>query len=131
MWQRASMAGGGSGQMVETVLWTNPNPSASTGFAAQSASLSDDINNYEWIAVEYGRMHNALTDKNKVYWKVSDFKTFISTANRKCGGLTLVNNIRTFYYDNDTQAHFGANLSGGTATNTLNIPLYIYGCNIE
>ena len=131
MWKRANNSSGGGGQMVETVLWTNPNPSVATGFAAQAATLSDDINNYEWIAVEYARIYNALTSINKVYLKVSDYKTYRNIG--ICGALTLSNQHRNFYYDSDTQAHF-ANcyvVNGQQTINTGNIPLYIYGCNIE
>lgn len=133
MWKRGNNSSGGGGQMVETVLWTNSNPSAST-FAAQAATLSDDIDNYDYVCVEYARAYNQLTTINKVYYKVSDYKTFRYSTNSMCGGLsfyTAAIQIRAFYYDSDTQAHFGPNLQAGTAVNANNIPLYIYGCNIE
>ena len=125
--------GGGGGTMTETALWTNANPSATT-FAAQSASLSEDIDNYDWICVEYARAYNQLTTTNKVYYKVSDYKTFRYSSNTMCGGLSFYGSamqVRAFYYDSDTQAHFGPNLQAGSAVNGNNIPLNIYGCKIS
>ena len=126
--------GGGGGQMVETVLWTNSNPSASSGFAAQAVTLSDDIDNYDYICVEYARGYNYLTTKAKVFCSVSDFKTFGYSAGKQSLALGMYGNaaqFRAFYYDSDTQAHFGPNLQAGSAVNANNIPLYIYGCKIE
>ena len=133
MWKRGNNSSGGGGQMVETVLWTNSNPSAST-FAAQAATLSDDIDNYDYICVEYARTYNQLTTKSKVYYPVSDYKVYRYSNGNLCGGFGAYFNAyqnRPFYYDSDTQAHFGPNLQAGSAVNANNIPLYIYGCNIE
>ncbi|MCR4739183.1 MAG: hypothetical protein K5886_02850 [Lachnospiraceae bacterium] len=129
---RATIGNGGGGQMVETVLWTNNNPSPATGFAAQAAPLSDDINNYDFICVEYARVYSALSDKAKVYWKVSDYKSF-RNASGICGAITLHNQHRNFYYDNDTQAHFAHNyvVNGTQTVNQFNIPLCIYGCKVS
>jgi len=127
-------SGGGGGTMTETVLWTNSNPSSSSGFAAQAASLSDDIDNYDYICVEFARAYNYLTTKAKTYYLVSDFKTFGYSAGKQYGAFGIYGSaaqFRAFYYDSDTQAHFGANLQAGTAVNTNNIPLNIYGCKIS
>ena len=122
----------GGGTMTETVLWENSNPSATSGFAAQAAPLSDDINNYDFIAVEYAFSRTSLTNTSKVYYKVSDYKQFRATINYTFGAFGVqgtVVNARTFYYDSDTQAHFGENIrAGSTASNVNSIPLYIYGC---
>ncbi len=134
MWKRANNSSGGGGQMVETVLWTNSNPSAST-FAAQAVTLSEDIDNYDFIAIEYARAYNNLTSKNKVYYKVSDFKTFKSTGTYMTGALTIAaaaNQARICWYESDTSVRFGSNFTiNGTQTlNGNNIPLNVYGCKI-
>lgn len=47
---RVSKASGG--QPVETNLWTNPTPTAST-FAAQDVTLSEDIDDFDYIKITW------------------------------------------------------------------------------
>ena len=42
---------GGGGTLKETVLWTNGSPTAS--FAPQDVTLSDDIDNYDFLKIEF------------------------------------------------------------------------------
>ena len=43
--------GGNDEKYKETVLWTNPSPTAD--FAAQTITLSDSISNYKYIGIKY------------------------------------------------------------------------------
>lgn len=46
-----TQGGGGGAKVIETVLWTNPSPSSN--FSAQTVTLSDSIDNYDYIKVNY------------------------------------------------------------------------------
>lgn len=122
------MASGG--QMSETVLWTNPDPSSSSGFASQTVTLSDNIDNYDFICVEYARGYRYLDTKSKVYYKVSDYKTFAGGSVPK-GIFRISSYYRTFIYGSNIQVVFHdcyATSGTETAFNTYCTPLNIYGC---
>ena len=48
-----TIGGGGSGSGSWELLWTNPNPSDGSGFAAQTVPL--DLNNYTEVMIQYWR----------------------------------------------------------------------------
>lgn len=134
---RKKGGGGGSATWVETVLWQNPSPSSD--FAAQTVTLSDDINNYDYLKVSYVN-YNASAGTNdpyNIYISVSDFKTSRygdSTRHNTFtfGGLYVPSNnwyTRQMVYNTDTSVKFGACTQvGGTAVSGNNsVPLQIVG----
>ena len=126
-------SGGGGSGLTETQLWENSSPGATAGFTAKKVTLSGNIENYDYICVEYAKAYNALTTKAKVYWKVSDFQNFALSAGSLVGSISSMSNgptlnSRGVRYESATEVYFGASYAGGSTTNTWNIPLYIYGC---
>ena len=124
--------GGGGGKYTETSLWTNPSPSSD--FAAQTITLSDDMDNYEYIKIKYCfsasyNTGNYLSDyiisvdelKKSPYPEASGTARLnfslarMNTSNVAC--------YRKFYYASSTTVRFGS-----TDTNAL-IPFEILGLN--
>lgn len=69
---------GGGGALSETVLWTNPSPTAN--FASQEVTLSDDMTNYQYVAL-YWKYNKAGTKDIKMIIPVDDFiYTSVETA---------------------------------------------------
>lgn len=63
---------GGGGEQKETVLWTNPSPSAS--FTAGYITLSDSCFNYDAIKIEY----KVQTTSEKAISVISPKEVFVS-----------------------------------------------------
>lgn len=110
--------GGGGGSMTETTLWTNPNPTS--GFASQNITLSDNISNYDYIAINI-RIGNAAE-----YWTdifpASEMTGYTSGSNtRPLLGARHSNNYyyyRMLQYNSDTSLTIGdcvRNTANGTA----------------
>jgi len=141
MWKRANNSSSGGGQMVETLLWTNPDPTVpNTGFAAQTVTLLDDINNYDYISVECCRSRTNTSALRKVYYTVEEYKTFALAAGSRLGTVSdrynaSTNESRSFHYIDDISLRFNQCIaysgSGGTIVNTYLIPTNVYGCKIR
>ena len=124
---------GGGGSATETVLWTNGSPTAQ--FAPQDVTLSDDIDNYDFLKIEF--ISTASTGVNgSILVDVSDFKSMTNTANvagfafgLSSGADSLVSRKTT--YVSDTKIHIGNAYSyaGGT-NNARGIPLQIIGIKL-
>lgn len=129
--------GGGSATWVETILWANPSPSSD--FATQTVTLSDDINNYDYLKVSYknSTTYEGVNDPYSVLISVSDFKTSATGNSTRhnaftFGGLYAPTNTvwtRFLFYDTDTTAKFGGCTQIGSTGSTNNnaIPLQIVG----
>lgn len=130
---------GGGGTLKETVLWTNPSPTAN--FNRQSVTLSDDINNYDYIAVEYIYSKSSVdeTEKSKSIMSVTDFKkgNLGTLVSRTCMALGIINSSNTTYnrqvwYRDDTTIEISA-CYAMTSTATANgnaVPLQIIGIKL-
>ena len=127
---------------TETLLWTNPNRTAT--FNGKDVTLSESVDSFEYLKVVYA-YSTSTTDVNTfrtliipvwnlahtgyMYQRVSDSSTGYPAA------LCLHNseNIRRarnfWILTNGTQIHFFActNIGGSTSANTGCIPVYIYG----
>lgn len=121
---------GGGGTLSETVLWTNPSPTAS--FAGQTITLSSDINNFKYLKIVC-KLSTSNNTESSVMYAVDDFKNLIIGVGSLCGGLLGrpggTNLARRLGYASDTSIRFMQ--SGGigldyTDNNSL-IPLAIYG----
>lgn len=115
----------------ETTLWTNNAPTNT--FVNQTVSLSDDIDNYDYIKV-ICRVSTSDATEIKALYSVSDFKTY--TASKVWGSSTCqVSSYlysRLYYYSSDTALVFGhtwkyASGSGTTGDGYV-IPTSIVGC---
>ena len=127
----------GGGTMKETVLWTNPNTTAD--FAAQDITLSESIQNYDYIKVYIAFAKDALTSVWSELMPVNDFLNTVDVSGRGRGTLGIneisasyYSRYRHLYYKTDTTARFSnANTvqnSSATQTNNCLIPLRIVGC---
>lgn len=123
--------------MSETTLWTNSAPSSD--FAAQTVTLSDSIQNYDYIKVYIAFAKDALTSVWSELMPISDFLNTVVVSGRGRGvvGLCEVSassyiRYRNMYYETDTTIRFSnantvQNSSAGQTNNCL-IPLRVVGC---
>lgn len=130
--------GGGGGRYKETSLWTNSAPTS--GFAGQEVTLSDSIDNYKYIKINYAYAASYNTGKcnTSIIVSVDDFKkmTYNTSDRHNIGSLSVQNQAnvaynRILFYVSNTTVRFGTCYQQGTntASNTNNIPLEILGLN--
>lgn len=124
--------GGNGEQYTETVLWTNPSPTAD--FAAQTVTLSNSIDNYKYIKIKYcfSKSYNTGNYLSDYIISVDEFKkapypeaSGTARLNFSFARMNTSNvaGYRRFYYASSTTIRFGS-----TDTNAL-IPLEILGIN--
>lgn len=115
----------GGGAMTPTVLWTNPNSTAR--YSSGTATLSEDMNNYEYIELEFYR---TTTNHDEIFksgiYLVSDVITFSGNGKGRMiatfvgtGGNAIT---RTIAYVSNTSLSIGAS----SDTNAL-IPYRVVG----
>lgn len=126
----------GGGKYREYILWQNPSPSST--FAAQTVTLSDDIDNYDFLKIYYTN-HNSESGTNDPYSvliSVVDFKSSLPLNATRHNVVTLgsvapSNNryARHVLYDTDTTVNFGTTTQiGANSTTSVNvIPVQISG----
>ncbi len=124
----------GGGKMEETTLWTNSAP-AST-FAAQTITLSDDIDNYDYLKF-YVRLSTSNNKSNSILISVDDFKNTGNAANslnlaHSCYYAEAAIRNRHFFYGGDTSIGFGTCFNSGNSgsENTYLIPTKISGVKL-
>ena len=124
----------GGKKYTETSLWTNPSPTST--FASQTVSLSESIENFEYIKVKF-KYANGYDIYSSPIVLVSEFKTFKADSQRSglgTGGIFDASNnmySRCYWYINNTSVQFGAayRLNSTTAYNDNLIPIEILGLN--
>lgn len=89
-----TQGGGGGGKQTETVLWTNSSPTSN--FSAQNVTISDSVDNYDYIAITY-RASGSVADMATVVTSVSDLKKSVGNNST-----------------NHTAVEMGAEFSSGT-----------------
>lgn len=118
----------------ETTLWTNSSPSSN--YASDTVTLSSDIDNFDYIEVEF-KSHKSQSSTQKTLMSVADFKLaknsgFASqyTPRLAIGG-SYNNNatvaLRGVAYESDTQLIFGTCRAGTTTKNDYAIPVRVIG----
>jgi len=130
---------GGSGeQYTETVLWTNPDTSAT--FTAQNVTLSESMGNYKYIGIRfaYGTSYKTGEYISTLLETVADFRKFgYSTSVRRNGTAICISDAnnkayeRMCMYISDTSVRFGTcyQAASSTQANGNAIPLEILGVN--
>lgn len=123
-----------------TTLWTNPNPTASAGFAAQNVTLSDDVSNYDYIEFEFFQNVSKRDDIVIVAFSPEQLKNKYIGSNWYGSSATIFagNYYYTRYirYDSETSMYISSGLkaksgsSGSTFANSI-IPNKIYGIKYE
>lgn len=120
------------GGSTETVLWTNNSPSSN--FAAQTVTLSQSIDNFDYIKITY---RGGTSNANEVHaiYPVSDIRK-MSNSNLIWGAMAGVNSSdkygRYISYVSDTQISFSTsgNMAGSGTTNVATIPTQISGISV-
>lgn len=122
---------GGSEQYTETVLWTNPSPTAS--FAGQNVTLSDSITNYKYMKITW-KTTTSDTAYSSAYVLVSDLASMTATNGSRFMSISCMStNVykRNVTYNSATSigisTSYRENASG--SNNGVNIPLEILGVN--
>ncbi len=120
---------------TETLLWENDSPS--TARSSLNATLSQSLQNFQKIRVEYSYNTSSESASYYVVFPVKNASgTYMfpsgTTAQRMCIGLNNASGnqyVRLAYVVDDTTIHFmnayRVNASGNTNTNL--IPWFIYG----
>ena len=123
----------GGGRLKETVLWTNPNPTSSSGFANQTVTLSDNISNYKYISIK-GAINYVQSERTDYFFEASQFPHFTANQAYPQPYIGFYNNnyfLRLALYISDTQIAFdlGMRIIGANKTwdNTVCIPISISG----
>lgn len=123
-----------------TTLWTNPNPTASAGFAAQNVTLSDDVSNYDYIEFEFFQNVSKRDDIVIVAFSPEQLKNKYIGSNWYGSSATIFagNYYYTRYirYDSETSMYISSGLkaksgSSGSTFATSIIPNKIYGIKYE
>lgn len=123
------MMGGG---LSETVLWTNPD--TSVDFGAQVVTLSDSLDNYSYIKINYRYNKGSGTESISIIISVDDFKKTSVRPGHKCS-ITVLDNTywytRYYWYTSSTTVQiypcYRTSSNGMTQTNNVVIPNYISG----
>ena len=124
------------GTFQETVIWTNPSPTSS--FSRKAVDLSDNINNYDYVAIEFNYSTSSTTEelKSRSIMSVADFKKGgrDTSVSRNCMAFGIVNasNIpytRQVQYISDTSIHFTdcTAMNTTSSANSNAIPLRVIG----
>lgn len=121
---------GAVSSVQETVLWTNSSPT--TNFSSQTITLSEDIDNFEYLKIKaLGSTTNNL--EINIYISVEDFKKGGNSGAVAGPALYGANSggtaRRALYYKTDTTILVD-NAEGGASTfNNIAIPVEISGIN--
>lgn len=118
--------GGGGGGVVETVLWSNPDPTQV--FAGQAVTLSDSITNYDLIKVQV-LDRNDRAGMYEAYGVVSLITTgtsFVDVGFVAGSTMNGEHGRRANFTDNTTIT-FDNGYSGGVAGSNYGIPYKVIG----
>lgn len=131
----ASLRKKGGGKMSETVLWTNSAPTSS--FRYGEVTLSQDIDNFKYIAIKWAFSTSYRSDANtaRVLISIEDFKRMSDTGTSQDINITLGNKSsageysRRIAYHSDTKFYFSYAFKVGTSSDDGSqcIPLQIIG----
>lgn len=133
---------GGSGTLQETVLWTNPSPTSA--ISGVTITLSDDMDNYDYLKVKISASKDTSTEPLSIISylvPVEDVKKSVygsSAQPHSIIGLVASSASSTYYCsrltytDNTTLGISGArNIVSGATSNNFCIPLEISGVTIN
>lgn len=120
------------GHWNETVLWTNPSPSAN--FAAQTVTLSDNIDNYDLIGINWCYAQG-INSPMCIMVTTDDLKKTGNGTNSQAIALGLISSAssdgrRSAYYASNTSIGFRNCITNTTTTNNGCIPTSIIGIKL-
>ena len=132
--------GGGGAKQEETVLWTNSNPTDSSGFANQDVTLSDSLTDYDYVKIRFAYAYNDTSSTFESVYSVSEFmSTSAPTTLGFTGCSSVTHRSNGYFYDRRiiyktaTSITFGSCMgykasTAAAVSNIFNIPLQIIGC---
>ena len=124
-------------RMTETTLWTNPNPSSL--YSNGTVTLSDDIDNYDYIKFTYKPWTTSSQIMSSLY-PLSDVKLSVSGNSTNHSVMSMICNLsdnsnfaRRVYYASDTSITFNASyqINASNSSANTNIPQQIIGCKLS
>lgn len=117
----------------ETTLWTNNAPTSN--FAASDITLSDDVDNYDYIkfTCRYSTSNSATLSE---LCTLADFKSTLNTTsnNMRFAVASIASSLfaaRCLSYISDTSARISAAFTASGTDNSRIIPLSIVGCKFR
>lgn len=116
----------------ETTLWTNSSPSSS--FAAQTVTLSQSYENFDFINITYCKRTTETSLLSSVYLSTADLAAMGSNFRGVLGNrLDTTDRVRTFYPSSNTQIYFNTayNYASSTQNNNQSIPTKITGLKFK
>ncbi len=122
----------GSGELKETVLWTNPNPNAD--YASATVTLSQSIQNFDFVKIYYKGIKTSVTELSFMFsietWNRATrtaYAPWLSINCRNSSGSASF--VRGIIPESDTRVLFDTahNTTDGSTANTIVIPLRICG----
>ena len=117
--------------MTSTVLWTNSSPT-STMTSGTTISLSESIDNFNYIGIEYKR-YMSDSSTSQIIVTPEDLKKSVSSSDVTKVALGAYYNSarydRAINYDNNTQLSVTSSQSVGSSTtqNGSNLPIKVIG----
>ena len=120
----------GGGGMSEKVLWTNPSPTSS--FPQTACSLSESIDNFDYIKILY-RVSTSNNTQGVAIWPISTIKISTGGSNHIRASFTTQTSAniysRVIAYVSNTSLQIGQSIALNTSgtDNATGIPLAIYG----
>lgn len=128
--------GGNGEQYTETVLWTNPSPTAN--FSTQDVTLSQSIDNFKYIKFTYKGVSTVDTVSSEII-STADLNATTNVHNNYALGLCGFGNVsgslkqwcRIIYHVNSTTIHFNParTINEANTNDGRLIPLEILGIN--
>lgn len=123
---------GGGGTATETLLWQNSSPS--TAISYTTVTLSESIQNFDYIKVVGQVNPSGDTTEIMALMPVAEFIT-IKESNTTTGSAFLLayqkgsseRHYRLVYYVSNTQVKFSRSDAGSSGTSTRTMPYKIYG----
>lgn len=125
--------GTGGSTLQRTVLWTNANPSDSSGFSAQDVTLSESIAHFDYIGVKSLLWYSDGSEKLEALVPSSALSAYAGSNQGRwtMGYFGSSNDQYTRYitYVNNTKVNISANykINASGTLNKGNIPTQIYG----
>jgi len=117
----------GGGDMSETVLWTNPNPTS--GFSATTVTLSQAVTDFKFFKYVY-RVSTTDSTIYSIIMSVEDFVNSVSSKSRFCAMCSIGSqHVRALNYISPTsfQVELAYKVNSVGTTNTAAIPQAFIG----
>ena len=122
----------GSGELKETVLWTNPSPNAD--YANATVTLSQSIQNFDFVKIYYKGIKTSTTERSVIFPKET-WNSATRTAHAPWLSINCRNGsgstpyVRGIIPETSNTVLFDTvhNIVDGSTTNTIVIPLRICG----